>query len=351
MLRVGDPCGFNEVAGCFLTGKIVGSAASESKRVALPDRCSRQNAVEKFASGGRRRMSQGTQASCSIQQLLWQRLTASLIFIGFPLMLLVLTLLFRLTEADLMICHWFYGEGHEAWIFADWSVCIFLYYFGPMPGLAMGLGGLLVAMLSRWHGLLRPWANSGLFLCLLLALGPGVLVNGVFKPNWYRPRPKQVSDFGGKQAFVYVWDIAPQTASRSFPSGHASMGFYLMAPAFLLYRRRPQLALFFLALGTTAGLSIGVARLAQGGHFPSDILWSGGMVYAAGLILRGVFQLVRQWQRRGRLLFSSSASNRNSHLAKSESAEVRLSLTEQDETERTEIAPLFAYRTKRRRAA
>jgi len=325
---------------------IVASAKGESELTALPDGFSQQNALEKFASGGRRRMTQGTQASCSSQQLLWQRLTASLIFIGFPLVLLVLTVLFRLTEADLMICHWFYGEGHEAWIFADWSVCIFLYYFGPIPGLVMGLGGLLVAILSRWHGLLRPWTGSGLFLCLLLALGPGVLVNGVFKPNWYRPRPKQVSDFGGKQAFVYVWDIAPQTPSRSFPSGHASMGFYLMAPAFLLYRRRPQLALFFLALGSTAGLSIGIARLAQGGHFPSDILWSGGMVYAAGLILRGVFQLVRQWQRRGRQLFLSASSTHNPRLAETQSVQVTLSQTEHEESESQ-----LADRTKRRRAA
>lgn len=291
-------------------------------------------------------MSEVTQMVCHDRQRVWKRVAALLIFLGFPLVLLILTILFRLTEADLIICHWFYGEGHDTWLFADWSICIFLYYFGPLPGLVMGLGGLLVAVMSKWHAVMRPWASSGLFLGLLLALGPGILVNGVFKPNWYRPRPKQVSDFGGKQAFVYVWDIAPQTKSRSFPSGHASMGFYLMAPAFLLYRRRPQLALFFLMLGGTAGLAIGVARLAQGGHFPSDVLWSGGMVYAAGLILRGLFQLVRLGHRRGRYLLSSSAEVRRIRLSSGKTGQESLPEAVQQETGQG-----VADRSSRRRAA
>jgi membrane-associated phospholipid phosphatase len=38
-------------------------------------------------------------------------------------------------------------------------------------------------------------------------------------------------------------------------------------------------------LGIAAGSAIGFARVTQGAHFPSDVLWSGGMVYLSGLFL------------------------------------------------------------------
>jgi membrane-associated PAP2 superfamily phosphatase len=46
-----------------------------------------------------------------------------------------------------------------------------------------------------------------------------------------------------------------------------------------------------LAGGLSYGLLMGVARMAQGGHFPSDVLWAGGMVYLVGLTLSRLMQL------------------------------------------------------------
>ena len=59
-----------------------------------------------------------------------------------------------------------------------------------------------------------------------------------------------------------------------------------MAPAFFLYRRRNGWALAFLLLGLFAGCLIGMARMAAGGHFASDVIWAGGFVYFTGLIAR-----------------------------------------------------------------
>jgi membrane-associated PAP2 superfamily phosphatase len=130
------------------------------------------------------------------------------------------------------------------------------------------------------------------FLALMLALGPGLVVNGILKPNWGRPRPGQVQEFGGELDFVDAWEFGegPSGISKSFPSGHASMGFYLMAPAFLLYRRHPKWALAFLGLGLAGGLAVGLGRIAQGQHFPSDVLWAGGLVYLVGTVLAYIFQ-------------------------------------------------------------
>ena len=63
-----------------------------------------------------------------------------------------------------------------------------------------------------------------------------------------------------------------------------------MAPAFVFYRRRPWLAMAFLCLGLVAGITIGIARIVEGSHFASDVLWSGGFVYFTGLALAAVFR-------------------------------------------------------------
>ena len=61
-----------------------------------------------------------------------------------------------------------------------------------------------------------------------------------------------------------------------------------MAPWFIFYRRRKKLAVFFLGGGLTFGLFVGFVRMLQGGHFLSDIVWAGGLVYLCGVVLSWV---------------------------------------------------------------
>jgi membrane-associated PAP2 superfamily phosphatase len=63
-----------------------------------------------------------------------------------------------------------------------------------------------------------------------------------------------------------------------------------MAPAFFLYRRQERWAAAFLLLGIAAGAIMGVTRMAAGGHFVSDIIWAGAIVYFTGLTLAAIFR-------------------------------------------------------------
>jgi lipid A 4'-phosphatase len=202
------------------------------------------------------------------------------------------TLFFRLTDADMAWVRPFYvfGDPENQFPLVDVYPWKALYDWGILPGWILGCGGLAVWLASfRWPRL-EYWRDEGLFYCLLLVIGPGVLVNGVMKPGWGRPRPNAIIAFGGQREFLPVWQCGIGQDEASFPSGHASMGFYLMAPAFVYYRRRPRLARGFMLLGIAGGLVVGLARVVGGGHFPSDVVWAGGFVYFAGLALAWPFR-------------------------------------------------------------
>jgi lipid A 4'-phosphatase len=54
----------------------------------------------------------------------------------------------------------------------------------------------------------------------------------------------------------------------------------------------------WIALGFALGLGIGLVRIAQGGHFLSDVLFSGWIVYGTALALRAL--IFRHWRTRPR---------------------------------------------------
>lgn len=133
---------------------------------------------------------------------------------------------------------------------------------------------------------LKPLA----FIALCLALGPGLLVNGVLKENWGRARPKQIVEFAGNKQFTPPLVITDQcNRNCSFVSGDASFAFAALSLAMLAGRRRR--AWVVAALGF--GLVIGVFRMTVGAHFLSDVLFAG--VFTTLTIL-----IVYRWLLEGR---------------------------------------------------
>jgi hypothetical protein len=55
------------------------------------------------------------------------------------------------------------------------------------------------------------------------------------------------------------------------------MGFLLCGMYYVLRRNKPLAANGFLYTGLAYGTAMGIGRMAQGGHFASDVLWAGGM--------------------------------------------------------------------------
>lgn len=127
------------------------------------------------------------------------------------------------------------------------------------------------------------------FLLTTLILGPGVLVNLVFKNNWGRPRPRSVEEFGGELPFQPVWKITDYCDSNcSFTSGEASAAMWLVAVAFLVPATWRKATLAFLL---PLGVILSVNRVAFGGHFLSDTLLSWGVTL---LLMLAVYRVLFQ---------------------------------------------------------
>ena len=123
---------------------------------------------------------------------------------------------------------------------------------------------------------LAAWRARLCFLWFALALGPGLLVNVLLKVEVERPRPSQVVEFGGPQAFVPAFAVPPPDAyGASFVSGHAAIAFWLGALAWVFPRRRRA----WLIAGLGAGALMGATRMSAGAHFLSDVVFAGVAVY------------------------------------------------------------------------
>jgi len=151
----------------------------------------------------------------------------------------------------------------------------------------VGVAALYLLSLRRGRPVAGIDGRVAAYLLLALALGPGLVVNTVLKDHWGRARPAQIEAFGGTRQFTPAPLPADQCAHNcSFPAGHPAMGFYLVSFALLVPERWRRRAAIGAALA--AGALIGLARMAQGGHFLSDVVFSGLIVTPISLLLHRV---------------------------------------------------------------
>jgi lipid A 4'-phosphatase len=204
--------------------------------------------------------------------------------------IVLLTIVLSLLNADLEIEKWFYTPD-AGWYLSKKLPWTFLYDYGNVPALLLCLVGFLLFVMSFFYKACLPLRKIGLFFVLFLILGPGLVVNTAFKDHWGRPRPFDIVNFGGGEQFRHVWEKGQSGMSKSFPSGHAAVGFFLFSPFFILRKRSRKWAVFSLCLGLSYGLLMGLGRMVQGGHFITDVLWSGYFTYLTGAILYHLFRL------------------------------------------------------------
>ena len=174
------------------------------------------------------------------------------------------------TSLDLYAAGLFMGPSPTIAALPWWWVELINLYVPFIFRVALGLAfmGWLVATLGKR---LHRWRLPLAFFVLAGILGPGAVVNLVFKDHWQRARPYQVENFGGTQKFTRAAVMTDQCDNNcSFVSGHVACGVFLISLGLVQRRRRVAWA----AAGTVAGLAIAFARMADKAHWLSDVLWA-----------------------------------------------------------------------------
>lgn len=208
-----------------------------------------------------------------------------------PLFALVLgTIPFVIFPIDLAVSALFFDptapEG-ERWFLADHPVVVFLYRYAEGIGLAPAIAGLFGLILAPcWSPARKRWRKCA-FLAGVMVLGPGLFVNVFTKEYYGRARPVNISYFQGAKNDSYSppWVVSEPRQGKSFCSGHAAMGFYLASISLVFRLSLPLVARWIYCFGMLWGSAVAFGRIAQGGHFLSDVIWGGASIYLACLVL------------------------------------------------------------------
>ena len=212
------------------------------------------------------------------------------------------TVPFWLSDLDIRAAAYFYRHapfelGYDAsWPMGNKQPYKALYTFGSALSWLIVLASILAFAVPRWrkHPLVRKMALTSL---ATVALGTGLLVNGIGKDYTGRPRPRTLQEFGGQAQYRPPLDLGTPGVGKSFPCGHCSVGFAVGAIGLTVIAVRPTLGVAIIIGSFLLGGAIGSARMAAGGHFLSDVMWSGILTWAAALTSHALIsgQRVRAW--------------------------------------------------------
>lgn len=195
--------------------------------------------------------------------------------------LLVFSLPFYIWNIDIIVSGWFYvASGDHNWPLKQSWPWEFLYNFGTWPALGIAVIALLVIVSCFFYKNNLKYRKKAIYLVAVMIIGPGLIINSIFKDNFGRPRPRDIIEFGGEQQYHQLLKPDWGNQGRSFPCGHCSCAFYFFVLYFLFKgNKRKWLPYAGLGIGIGYGALMGIARIVQGGHFTSDVMWSAGFVY------------------------------------------------------------------------
>jgi membrane-associated PAP2 superfamily phosphatase len=134
-------------------------------------------------------------------------------------------------------------------------------------------------------------ARAIVLMLVTLALVPGVLANLVLKEHWGRPRPIDVTEFGGDEHFRPWWDPRGDCPKNcSFIAGEPAGAFWTLAPAAVT---PPHWRALAYGSALLFGCAVGLLRMAAGAHFFTDVVFAGIIAFVVIWLTHG---LLYRWR-------------------------------------------------------
>jgi membrane-associated PAP2 superfamily phosphatase len=196
------------------------------------------------------------------------------------------TAVFWLTDLDIRFSALFHDalNPEGPWPQARAPLWMALYAIDTHLTIALAIVAAALIVAGALSGGDRRRLVYGLFIILSVALGSGLIVNSILKEHWGHPRPAEIVEFGGDGSYAPPWAKRPSGQGKSFPSGHAAIAFSYIVFYFILRVPRPGLAKVCFWGSILFGSLMGLARVAQGRHFLSDVLWAAYIPYLSCML-------------------------------------------------------------------
>ena len=201
--------------------------------------------------------------------------------------------IFWVTDLDILVSGQFFDSAalKNPWEGSHSPGVRFLYHSIPAMTTAVIISTLLIILVANATRKWRLQRLKATYVLLVFLIGPGLIVNAILKDNWGRPRPRDTVDFGAELQYLPPWKADFGGEGRAFPSGHASAAFALLAFYLLSRRKRREDGRENLVLASVLSYAslVGYARIAEGGHYLSDIIWAGWITAGTAFFLYKIY--------------------------------------------------------------
>ena len=195
-----------------------------------------------------------------------------------PVMVLALmtTVIFWDGQYDISLASFFYYPSNiaNAWPIQNFWLWNILYTIARPLTFILAIAALTLVIVSFFNSRCAKFRQRAAYFFLVIILGPVVVVNLVLKDNWGRPRPRDIIEFSGQYQYQPA-TVMSDTGKKSFVCGHCASAYIYFSAYFILSKGR----ILALLLTLCYSFLMGLTRMSAGGHFMSDIIWSGCVMF------------------------------------------------------------------------
>ncbi|MDC0057525.1 phosphatase PAP2 family protein, partial [Alphaproteobacteria bacterium] len=200
-------------------------------------------------------------------------------YVFLALLVFFITVLFLAigSSMDIYVSNFFY-LGDQQFVLQNYFVLTIFFRKILLPLIVLYL--LILPIISVFFPIEKIYFNTKLktkdvlFIFGSVVFNLLVFVNFILKNMWGRARPNDIVELGGKENFTPWFELSEAcNVNCSFVSGDAAVGFSLIVLFFVTRNK------IFYWGSLVAGFSIGLIRIIEGGHFFSDIIMAGLIVY------------------------------------------------------------------------